>query len=169
LSYLRGRYYDSSTRRFTTSDPAEDGLNWFSYCGNNPLEYLDPSGYAYFRTQEKWGEDYVVTEYYSGDDLIKLLNTTSANSFLVGTVVGSITGWLSKLAPKTVIAAFTAVAWLRTLNAANISDMAKEAHAEKKGLRFQTTITQDSAVDVTERIYISAKDVEDYASGARKP
>jgi hypothetical protein len=46
LSYLRGRYYDSSTRRFTTSDPAEDGLNWFSYCGNNPLEYVDPSGYA---------------------------------------------------------------------------------------------------------------------------
>jgi RHS repeat-associated protein len=44
--YLRGRYYDPNARRFTTSDPAEDGLNWDAYCGNNPWNYVDPSGYV---------------------------------------------------------------------------------------------------------------------------
>jgi hypothetical protein len=26
-------------------DPARDGLNWYIYCANNPLKYVDPSGY----------------------------------------------------------------------------------------------------------------------------
>ena len=38
--YLRGRYYDPSIRRFTTPDPAEDGINWYAYCGNNPVDFV---------------------------------------------------------------------------------------------------------------------------------
>lgn len=34
-----------STGRFTQEDPIKDGLNWYAYCGNNPLNFVDPSGY----------------------------------------------------------------------------------------------------------------------------
>ena len=42
--YLRNRYYNPSNGRFITEDPAQDGLNWYVYCGNNPLKYVDPTG-----------------------------------------------------------------------------------------------------------------------------
>ena len=46
LIYLRNRYYDPSLRRFISVDPAKDGLNWYAYCGNNPVNYWDPTGLA---------------------------------------------------------------------------------------------------------------------------
>ena len=42
--YLRNRYYDTVTGRFITEDPVKDGLNWYVYCGNNPVMFVDPSG-----------------------------------------------------------------------------------------------------------------------------
>ena len=44
LIYLRNRYYDPETGRFTQEDPVMDGQNWYSYCGNNPVNFVDPSG-----------------------------------------------------------------------------------------------------------------------------
>ena len=44
--YLRARYYDPSIGRFTTEDPIKDGLNWYGYCSNNPVMFVDPSGLA---------------------------------------------------------------------------------------------------------------------------
>jgi len=44
LIYLRNRYYDPSIGRFISEDPARDGLNWYVYCGNNPIMFVDPSG-----------------------------------------------------------------------------------------------------------------------------
>ncbi len=44
LIYLRTRYYDPSIGRFTQEDPARDEWNWYSYCGNNPVMFVDPSG-----------------------------------------------------------------------------------------------------------------------------
>ena len=46
LIYLRNRYYDSSTGRFITEDPAKDGVNWYSYCGGDPVNAVDPWGLA---------------------------------------------------------------------------------------------------------------------------
>ena len=44
LIYLRARYYDPATGRFISEDPIKDGLNWYVYCSNNPVKYIDPSG-----------------------------------------------------------------------------------------------------------------------------
>ena len=44
LYYLRARYYDPTTGRFTQQDPAEDGYNWYVYGNQNPVMYVDPSG-----------------------------------------------------------------------------------------------------------------------------
>ncbi len=41
---LGHRYYDSATGRFLTRDPIRDGNNYYVYCQNNPLRWLDPSG-----------------------------------------------------------------------------------------------------------------------------
>jgi len=39
--YLRNRYYDPTTGRFTQQDPAEDGYNWYVYGNQNPVIYAD--------------------------------------------------------------------------------------------------------------------------------
>jgi RHS repeat-associated protein len=44
LQLLGHRYYDSSTGRFITRDPIKDGRNWYAYCENNPVAYIDADG-----------------------------------------------------------------------------------------------------------------------------
>ena len=42
--YLRARNYDPGIGRFTQPDPIKDGVNWYVYCDNNPVNRVDPSG-----------------------------------------------------------------------------------------------------------------------------
>ena len=42
--YLRNRYYSPELGRFTSEDPAKDGDNWYVYCENNPVNFIDASG-----------------------------------------------------------------------------------------------------------------------------
>ena len=44
--YLRARYYDPSIGRFTQEDPACAGLNWYTYCNNSPIRFIDPTGFV---------------------------------------------------------------------------------------------------------------------------
>ena len=46
LYYYRARYYDYYTGRFLQPDPTgyTDGLNLYSYCGSNPVNFRDPLG-----------------------------------------------------------------------------------------------------------------------------
>lgn len=44
LFYNLNRYYDPSTGRYLRADPFRDGINLYTYCFNNPLEWLDPRG-----------------------------------------------------------------------------------------------------------------------------
>ncbi len=50
MYYLRARYYDPQTGRFTSFDTQEgtvdasQDLNRYVYCRNNPVKYVDPSG-----------------------------------------------------------------------------------------------------------------------------
>ena len=44
LIYLRNRYYDPTLGRFITEDPIKDGYNWYVYCENNSVMFVDPTG-----------------------------------------------------------------------------------------------------------------------------
>ena len=50
LYYLNSRYYDPAMRRFVNADgyvstgQDETGYNMFAYCGNNPVNRVDPNG-----------------------------------------------------------------------------------------------------------------------------
>jgi len=43
--------------QFTAEDPAFDGMNWYSYCGNNPGNYFDASGECYYDSNGNWSHD----------------------------------------------------------------------------------------------------------------
>ena len=52
LYYYGARYYDAYIGRFISRDPAGDGINWYVYCRNNPLGYVDPDGLATYNRYE---------------------------------------------------------------------------------------------------------------------
>ena len=53
LLYFGARYYDPELGRFITADPTiqhpfdPQDLNRYSYCRNNPVNYIDPTGYGW--------------------------------------------------------------------------------------------------------------------------
>jgi RHS repeat-associated protein len=55
LTYFGARFYDPEIGRFITQDPAKDGLNWYAYCYNNPLGYVDPDGHM-GQAVATWGQ-----------------------------------------------------------------------------------------------------------------
>jgi RHS repeat-associated protein len=44
LVYMRARYYEPTSGRFISQDSAFDGMNWFTYCGNQPITKSDRTG-----------------------------------------------------------------------------------------------------------------------------
>jgi RHS repeat-associated protein len=47
IYYANARFYDPVMMRFLASDPARDGLNWYTYADGNPLRFVDPTGLYY--------------------------------------------------------------------------------------------------------------------------
>src|SRR5690606_22481115 len=45
LYYYGARYYDPELGRFIQPDTFLDGLNRYAYCGNNPINFIDPTGH----------------------------------------------------------------------------------------------------------------------------
>jgi RHS repeat-associated protein len=72
LVYFNARYYDPVIGRFITEDPSRKGRGWYTYCGNNPMGYTDPSGLDAGMTN--WEHDSMIAEAmrsYEGTDLSK--------------------------------------------------------------------------------------------------
>ncbi|HXM49911.1 MAG TPA: RHS repeat-associated core domain-containing protein [Pyrinomonadaceae bacterium] len=63
LDYSQYRYYSSTQGRFTSPDPLlasakfSDPQSWnrYTYCGNNPLNYVDPTGLDWYRDTTEEG------------------------------------------------------------------------------------------------------------------
>jgi RHS repeat-associated protein len=47
LLKLGARYYDPTLGRFTQTDPAAQGPNPYSYAGDDPTNFIDPTGQAW--------------------------------------------------------------------------------------------------------------------------
>ena len=93
LYYLNSRYYDPSTCRFISPDNIEyldpnsiNGLNLYTYCGNNPIMYADPSGHM-----PKW-----LAWLISGFEIISgiVLCATGIGGILGGILLGAGAGSL---------------------------------------------------------------------------
>jgi RHS repeat-associated protein len=57
LYYAQARWYDPETSQFVSEDGAQDGLNWYGYCGDRPLGNVDPSGL--YGTTGDYGKDHM--------------------------------------------------------------------------------------------------------------
>ncbi len=68
LYYYRARYYNPYIGRFLQTDPMGygDGMNWYNYCGSNPLNYLDPSGEKYYYYTVSVANSFIYS--YIGED-----------------------------------------------------------------------------------------------------
>ena len=44
LVYMRARWYDPAAGRFISEDRKKDGINWYIYCTNNPINLTDKTG-----------------------------------------------------------------------------------------------------------------------------
>lgn len=85
LKLLGHRYYDSSTGRFLTRDPAMAGENWYGYARNNPLRWADPSG-LWLEELGKWQTwaDGLTT---AGAGLLLVIQNTGADVINSGLIV----------------------------------------------------------------------------------
>ena len=68
LYYLNARYYNPEWRRFISPDSTEyidpdtpNGLNLYAYCGNDPINRFDPSGYDWEWNSFMKGLGYLAT------------------------------------------------------------------------------------------------------------
>ena len=55
LKYFGARFYDPEVGRFINQDPLRSGENWYTYCEDNPLRFVDNLGLD--------SEDYADDEY----------------------------------------------------------------------------------------------------------
>jgi len=81
--YLRARYYDPEIGRFISEDPVMDRTNWYVYCSNNPVKFVDPWGMApgdAFKTLDDAAIDFG-QEYYSTTDYVMLELATLLYSY----------------------------------------------------------------------------------------
>ncbi len=85
LYYSNARWYDPQLGRFITEDPARDGANWYAYCWNNPLAFVDPTGLdrlrlVFDRANQRMGVYLDVTSHTGAISTIKVATYTATNN-----------------------------------------------------------------------------------------
>ena len=122
LIYMRARYMDPAAGRFISEDPVCSGVNWYAYCGNNPVNRADADG-------KKWVEKWYA---YCNNDWNCVSFYLGACAFVLG-VVSLIASKISAVCEANAIAAA----------AACLPYLAVLAHAEAgfyAGLGFTTAV-----------------------------
>ena len=99
LTYMRARYYDSSSGRFLGEDIQRQGWNPVVYCGNNPVDFSDSTG------QYRWKNDW----------------TGSAGRFTFDAAMSFVIWAAICVASKNPAGAIAAIAFAATLAAASLS------------------------------------------------
>jgi RHS repeat-associated protein len=82
LYYYRARYYNPHIGRFMQTDPVGygDGMNWYLYCRNNPLTWVDPSGTCFL---------YPSYESFTLFDM----NDSNDNDWIMDSVIATVLVW----------------------------------------------------------------------------
>ncbi len=87
MTYLRARYYNSNIQRFTTEDPAKDGMNWYSYCSNNPVMFVDPWGlddYIFYGDDQKGFAEDLQKSLQEKDHVVHMIYVETPDDFYNG-------------------------------------------------------------------------------------
>ena len=107
LYFAQARFYDPQTKGFTQEDPIKDGLNWYSYVANNPVNFIDSwglAGYIFYDADDYKGtaegyqkvlmdyydlkkEDVILISVSEMDDLVNGWNAMGANGVSIDAVI----------------------------------------------------------------------------------
>jgi RHS repeat-associated protein len=127
------RDYAPTIARFTTVDPVRDGVNWFTYVNNDPVNWRDPDGLFPVNILVGAGIGFVSSSIVevgsrvlSGQSVTEAIYNTvhdpaAMTNIFVSTIAGAATSGLSSLAVK------TATTTIRTTAAIGVNTIGREA------------------------------------------
>ena len=84
LMKVGARYYDPTIGRWIQKDPILDGFNWWLYCGNDPVNGVDPEGTWVFTRTNTFHEEscwYKVGEVWIDGKLYEIWEQTVVDGY----------------------------------------------------------------------------------------
>ena len=168
LYYLNARYYNPEWRRFISPDDTAyldtesvNGLNLYAYCGNDPVNYVDPSGHsstalillgAFALGAIIGGGVSVATQYVEND-----FNFNEVNPWLVlsDTIFGGVSGLLAASGIGTIGSAFLGA----TLSAVQLATTSAITGEEITAIDLMVTVSLGFVGGLIPKTGINAKQV----------